>query len=185
MMTQELILHRGESGVGVKASDPFKGGGVALRVYFLEEVAPQREEGSRDCWGRAGITAQEGMEPRALWKGETFSAARRGPGSTPGGSTPGGSIENEAENEASVEGAFGSLHVGRERPLDLCPQCPARSGRPEAAPAPCVCPSLPQVDPYLPYEYTCEGMLERIHAYIQHQVGGSPALCLWGPSRPQ
>lgn len=39
-------------------------------------------------------------------------------------------------------------------------------------PAPCVCLSLPQVDPYLPYEYTCEGMLERIHAYIQHQVGG-------------
>ncbi|NXD10642.1 MGT5B acetylglucosaminyltransferase, partial [Nothocercus nigrocapillus] len=28
-----------------------------------------------------------------------------------------------------------------------------------------------QVDPYLPYEYTCEGMLERIHAYVQHQVG--------------
>ncbi|XP_074175733.1 alpha-1,6-mannosylglycoprotein 6-beta-N-acetylglucosaminyltransferase B isoform X4 [Rhinolophus sinicus] len=26
-----------------------------------------------------------------------------------------------------------------------------------------------QVDPYLPYEYTCEGMLERIEAYIQHQ----------------
>ncbi|XP_019398222.1 PREDICTED: alpha-1,6-mannosylglycoprotein 6-beta-N-acetylglucosaminyltransferase B isoform X2 [Crocodylus porosus] len=26
-----------------------------------------------------------------------------------------------------------------------------------------------KVDPYLPYEYTCEGMLERIHAYIQHQ----------------
>uniref|UniRef100_A0A8B9W2X1 alpha-1,6-mannosyl-glycoprotein 6-beta-N-acetylglucosaminyltransferase n=1 Tax=Anas zonorhyncha TaxID=75864 RepID=A0A8B9W2X1_9AVES len=26
-----------------------------------------------------------------------------------------------------------------------------------------------QVEPYLPYEYTCEGMLERIHAYIQHQ----------------
>ncbi|XP_025907231.1 alpha-1,6-mannosylglycoprotein 6-beta-N-acetylglucosaminyltransferase B isoform X1 [Nothoprocta perdicaria] len=26
-----------------------------------------------------------------------------------------------------------------------------------------------QVDPYLPYEYTCEGMLERIHAYVQHQ----------------
>ncbi|KAK3557648.1 hypothetical protein QTP70_032294 [Hemibagrus guttatus] len=25
------------------------------------------------------------------------------------------------------------------------------------------------VDPYLPYEYTCEGMLERVHAYIQHQ----------------
>ncbi|VCW76501.1 unnamed protein product, partial [Gulo gulo] len=34
-----------------------------------------------------------------------------------------------------------------------------------------------QVDPYLPYEYTCEGMLERIHAYIQHQVGGPSALC--------
>ncbi|NXX31298.1 MGT5B acetylglucosaminyltransferase, partial [Nicator chloris] len=31
-----------------------------------------------------------------------------------------------------------------------------------------------QVDPYLPYEYTCEGMLERIHAYIQHQVGENP-----------
>ncbi|XP_029782951.1 alpha-1,6-mannosylglycoprotein 6-beta-N-acetylglucosaminyltransferase B [Suricata suricatta] len=26
-----------------------------------------------------------------------------------------------------------------------------------------------QVEPYLPYEYSCEGMLERIHAYIQHQ----------------
>ncbi|MCJ8729977.1 hypothetical protein PDJAM_G00114060 [Pangasius djambal] len=26
-----------------------------------------------------------------------------------------------------------------------------------------------KVDPYLPYEYTCEGMLERVHAYIQHQ----------------
>ncbi|XP_074871034.1 alpha-1,6-mannosylglycoprotein 6-beta-N-acetylglucosaminyltransferase B isoform X2 [Carettochelys insculpta] len=26
-----------------------------------------------------------------------------------------------------------------------------------------------KVDPYVPYEYTCEGMLERIHAYIQHQ----------------
>ncbi|XP_031419477.1 alpha-1,6-mannosylglycoprotein 6-beta-N-acetylglucosaminyltransferase B isoform X2 [Clupea harengus] len=26
-----------------------------------------------------------------------------------------------------------------------------------------------QVEPYLPYEYTCEGMLERVHAYIQHQ----------------
>ncbi|XP_061907761.1 alpha-1,6-mannosylglycoprotein 6-beta-N-acetylglucosaminyltransferase B-like [Entelurus aequoreus] len=27
------------------------------------------------------------------------------------------------------------------------------------------------VQPFLPYEYTCEGMLERIHAYIHHQVG--------------
>ncbi|XP_066560408.1 alpha-1,6-mannosylglycoprotein 6-beta-N-acetylglucosaminyltransferase B [Amia ocellicauda] len=26
-----------------------------------------------------------------------------------------------------------------------------------------------RVEPYLPYEYTCEGMLERVHAYIQHQ----------------
>uniref|UniRef100_A0A8D3CLE2 alpha-1,6-mannosyl-glycoprotein 6-beta-N-acetylglucosaminyltransferase n=1 Tax=Scophthalmus maximus TaxID=52904 RepID=A0A8D3CLE2_SCOMX len=26
-----------------------------------------------------------------------------------------------------------------------------------------------KVKPYLPYEYTCEGMLERVHAYIQHQ----------------
>lgn len=28
-----------------------------------------------------------------------------------------------------------------------------------------------QVEPFLPYEYTCEGMLERVHAYIQNQVG--------------
>ncbi|TWW59540.1 Alpha-1,6-mannosylglycoprotein 6-beta-N-acetylglucosaminyltransferase B [Takifugu flavidus] len=26
-----------------------------------------------------------------------------------------------------------------------------------------------KVEPYLPYEYTCEGMLERVHSYIQHQ----------------
>lgn len=53
-----------------------------------------------------------------------------------------------------------------------------------APPAPCVCPSLPQVDPYLPYEYTCEGMLERIHAYIQHQVGGpSPGTLLSSEER--
>ncbi|XP_028842246.1 alpha-1,6-mannosylglycoprotein 6-beta-N-acetylglucosaminyltransferase B-like isoform X2 [Denticeps clupeoides] len=26
-----------------------------------------------------------------------------------------------------------------------------------------------QVDPFLPYEYTCEGMLERLNAYIEHQ----------------
>lgn len=43
-------------------------------------------------------------------------------------------------------------------------------------------PSLPQVDPYLPYEYTCSGMLERINAYIQHQVGHpvSPDPGAWG-----
>ncbi|XP_022519799.2 alpha-1,6-mannosylglycoprotein 6-beta-N-acetylglucosaminyltransferase B [Astyanax mexicanus] len=31
-----------------------------------------------------------------------------------------------------------------------------------------------KVEPYLPYEYTCEGMLERVHAYIQHQEFCSP-----------
>lgn len=41
------------------------------------------------------------------------------------------------------------------------------------------------MDPYLPYEYTCEGMLERIHAYIQHQVCGSPTLGLWGGAAPE
>lgn len=56
------------------------------------------------------------------------------------------------------------------------PQQPGLGG-PRVPPAPWVCPSLPQVDPYLPYEYTCEGMLERIHAYIQHQVGGPSTLC--------
>lgn len=46
-------------------------------------------------------------------------------------------------------------------------------GEGKAVPACCLHSALPppQVDPYLPYEYTCEGMLERIHAYIQHQVG--------------
>ncbi|XP_032726405.1 alpha-1,6-mannosylglycoprotein 6-beta-N-acetylglucosaminyltransferase B isoform X1 [Lontra canadensis] len=44
-----------------------------------------------------------------------------------------------------------------------------------------------QVDPYLPYEYTCEGMLERIHAYIQHQdfcaaSGPAPAAAQAPPS---
>uniref|UniRef100_A0A3B3DEA7 alpha-1,6-mannosyl-glycoprotein 6-beta-N-acetylglucosaminyltransferase n=1 Tax=Oryzias melastigma TaxID=30732 RepID=A0A3B3DEA7_ORYME len=27
-----------------------------------------------------------------------------------------------------------------------------------------------KVQPHLPYEYTCEGMLERVHAYVQNQV---------------
>uniref|UniRef100_A0A8C1UWW7 alpha-1,6-mannosyl-glycoprotein 6-beta-N-acetylglucosaminyltransferase n=1 Tax=Cyprinus carpio TaxID=7962 RepID=A0A8C1UWW7_CYPCA len=27
-----------------------------------------------------------------------------------------------------------------------------------------------KVEPFIPYEYTCEGMLERVNAYIQHQV---------------
>uniref|UniRef100_A0A3P9KQX2 alpha-1,6-mannosyl-glycoprotein 6-beta-N-acetylglucosaminyltransferase n=1 Tax=Oryzias latipes TaxID=8090 RepID=A0A3P9KQX2_ORYLA len=30
------------------------------------------------------------------------------------------------------------------------------------------------VEPFLPYEYTCEGMLERVHAYIQNQDFCSP-----------
>lgn len=49
-------------------------------------------------------------------------------------------------------------------------------GEDTAVPTCCLCSALPpsQVDPYLPYEYTCEGMLERIHAYIQHQVGEHP-----------
>ncbi|XP_072414567.1 alpha-1,6-mannosylglycoprotein 6-beta-N-acetylglucosaminyltransferase B-like isoform X1 [Chiloscyllium punctatum] len=29
--------------------------------------------------------------------------------------------------------------------------------------------SATKVEPYLPYEFTCEGMLERVHAYIQYQ----------------
>lgn len=33
-----------------------------------------------------------------------------------------------------------------------------------------------QVEPFLPYEYTCEGMLERLHAYIQNQVGCDKAI---------
>uniref|UniRef100_A0A3Q2YB72 alpha-1,6-mannosyl-glycoprotein 6-beta-N-acetylglucosaminyltransferase n=1 Tax=Hippocampus comes TaxID=109280 RepID=A0A3Q2YB72_HIPCM len=33
-----------------------------------------------------------------------------------------------------------------------------------------------KVEPYLPYEYTCEGMLERVHAYIQQQVRPWPPL---------
>lgn len=37
----------------------------------------------------------------------------------------------------------------------------------------CICVHICvlQVEPLLPYEYTCEGMLERVHAYIQNQVG--------------
>lgn len=81
--------------------------------------------------------------------------------------------------EGQVDGVVGSLGTADFCPpmLSLAgPQQPGLVG-PGAPPAPCVCPSLPQVDPYLPYEYTCEGMLERIHAYIQHQVGGPSPLC--------
>ena len=78
-----------------------------------------------------------------------------------------------------MDRVVGSLGAGRES-LQISAPRPEQPGlgRPRASPAPCVCLSLAQVDPYLPYEYTCEGMLERVHAYIQHQVGGSPALCL-------
>lgn len=32
-------------------------------------------------------------------------------------------------------------------------------------------PSFPeQIEPYLPYEFTCEGMLQRLNAFIENQV---------------
>lgn len=58
---------------------------------------------------------------------------------------------------------------GRAVPKALLSQ-----GQGRAVPTCCLCSCPPQVDPYLPYEYTCEGMLERIHAYIQNQVGENP-----------
>uniref|UniRef100_A0A803SZQ7 alpha-1,6-mannosyl-glycoprotein 6-beta-N-acetylglucosaminyltransferase n=1 Tax=Anolis carolinensis TaxID=28377 RepID=A0A803SZQ7_ANOCA len=42
-----------------------------------------------------------------------------------------------------------------------------------------------KVDPYLPYEYTSEGMLERIHAYIQYQVAELFVLHSASPFSPQ
>lgn len=74
-------------------------------------------------------------------------------------------------------------------PTRSLPPVPSMAGplTPRSPLTPCVCLSFPQVDPYLPYEYTCEGMLERIEAYIQHQVGGpSPGTLLRpeeGPSQ--
>uniref|UniRef100_A0A674A3R4 alpha-1,6-mannosyl-glycoprotein 6-beta-N-acetylglucosaminyltransferase n=1 Tax=Salmo trutta TaxID=8032 RepID=A0A674A3R4_SALTR len=41
-----------------------------------------------------------------------------------------------------------------------------------------------KVEPYLPYEYTCEGMLERVHAYIQHQDFCTPELGLSSSASP-
>uniref|UniRef100_A0A672P342 alpha-1,6-mannosyl-glycoprotein 6-beta-N-acetylglucosaminyltransferase n=1 Tax=Sinocyclocheilus grahami TaxID=75366 RepID=A0A672P342_SINGR len=35
-----------------------------------------------------------------------------------------------------------------------------------------------KVEPFIPYEYTCEGMLERVNAYIQHQVRSALRLFL-------
>lgn len=31
----------------------------------------------------------------------------------------------------------------------------------------CLCE---QIEPYLPYEFTCEGMLQRVNAFIENQV---------------
>ncbi|XP_069786373.1 alpha-1,6-mannosylglycoprotein 6-beta-N-acetylglucosaminyltransferase B isoform X2 [Narcine bancroftii] len=39
--------------------------------------------------------------------------------------------------------------------------------------------SVSEVEPYLPYEFTCEGMLERVHAYIQHQNLCETAFLSW------
>lgn len=38
---------------------------------------------------------------------------------------------------------------------------------------------FPQIEPYMPYEFTCEGMLQRINAFIEKQVRPlrSPCLC--------
>ncbi|KAI1896246.1 hypothetical protein AGOR_G00092830 [Albula goreensis] len=38
-----------------------------------------------------------------------------------------------------------------------------------------------EVKPFVPYEYTCEGMLERLHAYITHQDFCSASLPSWPP----
>ncbi|KAK6478126.1 alpha-1,6-mannosylglycoprotein 6-beta-N-acetylglucosaminyltransferase B-like isoform X1 [Huso huso] len=40
-----------------------------------------------------------------------------------------------------------------------------------------------KVEPYLPYEYTCEGMLERVHAYIQHQDFCIPGVSIGNDSK--
>lgn len=29
-----------------------------------------------------------------------------------------------------------------------------------------------QIEPYIPYEFTCEGMLQRVNVLIEKQVGG-------------
>src|SRR6218665_1556605 len=38
-----------------------------------------------------------------------------------------------------------------------------------------------QAEPYLPYEYTHEGMLQRLNAYIKHQDFCSPHPEIWPP----
>lgn len=37
----------------------------------------------------------------------------------------------------------------------------------------------PQIDPYLPYEFTCEGMLQRMNAFIERQVWTSAVDDSW------
>lgn len=111
--------------------------------------------------------------------------------SPPLGPEPQGLCQGPGNLNRVTKVGVGSLGTGCENPSGLCPQCrvwpdPGTliSG-PRVPAVPYVCPSLPQVDPYLPYEYTCEGMLERIHAYIQHQVGGPSTLCPGDGGPPQ
>lgn len=33
-----------------------------------------------------------------------------------------------------------------------------------------LCIACVQIEPYLPYEFTCEGMLQRVNAFIENQV---------------
>lgn len=36
-----------------------------------------------------------------------------------------------------------------------------------------------QIEPYLPYEFTCEGMLQRVNAFIENQVRLPAALVFY------
>lgn len=45
----------------------------------------------------------------------------------------------------------------------------------------CVCVCVFQIEPYLPYEFTCEGMLQRLNSFIENQVRegeGGGGLCV-------
>ena len=123
----------------------------------------------------AGLSVgREASEPRARWKAELTSR-----GKAQGDWGQHGAVGGVAGHLGRGASGWGGwlLLVGAKSCQVSIPKL-SRAG-PLAArspPAPCVCLPLPQVDPYLPYEYTCEGMLERIHAYIQHQVGGPSAL---------
>lgn len=37
-----------------------------------------------------------------------------------------------------------------------------------------------QIEPYIPYEYTCEGMLQRVSVLVEKQVRTSTTACYWG-----